>query len=248
MRSLTADPFRTGTAGWSIPTPVAADFPGDGTHLERYARRFNAVEINSSFYRPHRRATYERWAATVPEDFRFSVKLPRTLTHDHRLKNGDDLIERFAGEVAGLGAKFGVLLVQLPPSLPFSEEAADFLRRLRSRFEAATVLEPRHKSWFTPTVEDSLADAGIARAAADPGRFEGGGEPGGSRATAYFRLHGSPRIYYSRYDADALESWRGKARQAAQDGAQSWVIFDNTAEGAAIENAAEFSRASASRG
>ena len=57
---------RIGTAGWSIPRQHAAAFPAGGSHLERYAQRFNAVEINSSFYRPHRRATYERWAASVP--------------------------------------------------------------------------------------------------------------------------------------------------------------------------------------
>ena len=233
--------LRIGTAGWSIPGEVAARFPGEGTHLERYARHFNAAEINSSFYRPHRRATYERWAASVGESFRFSVKLPKSITHDRRLKGGEELVERFAGEVAGLGERFGVLLIQLPPSLAFSDEAAGFLRRLRPRFESAVALEPRHESWFEPAVEDVLADSHIARVAADPARFAGGDAPGGDRATAYFRLHGSPRIYYSRYDAAALETWSRKAEAAAGTGAETWVIFDNTAEFAAIENAAELS-------
>ncbi len=238
---MTAEPLRVGTAGWSIPTAVGADFPGEGTHLERYAPRFNAVEINSSFYRPHRRATYRRWADSVPADFRFSVKLPKSITHEHRLKEGEDLVERFSGEVAGLGDKLGVVLIQLPPSLAFSGEAAVFLRRLRAHFDAALALEPRHKSWFEPAVEDLLAESGIARVAADPARFAGGGGPGGDRTTAYFRLHGSPRIYYSRYDAAALDAWSRKARAAAEAGAQTWMIFDNTAEFAAIENAAEIS-------
>ncbi|HLY87873.1 MAG TPA: DUF72 domain-containing protein [Acetobacteraceae bacterium] len=234
-----AGPLRIGTAGWSIPTEFAADFPGQGTHLERYAKRFNAVEINSSFYRPHRRTTYERWADSVPADFRFSVKLPKSLTHERRLKDGEDLVERFAGEVEGLGEKFGVLLIQLPPSLAFSDEAGDFLRRLRPRFAAALALEPRHKSWFMPAVEEFLTESGIARVAADPPRFAGGDEPAGCRKTAYFRLHGSPRIYYSRYDEAALADWSRKASHAVKTGAQAWVIFDNTAEGAAIDNAAE---------
>lgn len=236
---MTSAPLRIGTAGWSIPGGVAADFPGEGTHLQRYARRFNAAEINSSFYRPHRRATYERWADSTPANFRFSVKLPKSITHDRRLRDGEDLVERFAGEVTGLGEKFGVLLAQLPPSLAFSDEAAGFLRRLRSRFEAPLAVEPRHQSWFKPGVEDLLAESGITRVAADPARFAGGGEPGGDRATAYFRLHGSPRIYYSRYDEAALADWSRKARHAAESGAETWIIFDNTAEGAAIENAAE---------
>jgi hypothetical protein len=60
-----------GTAGWSLPSRHAADFPTTGSHLERYATRFDVVEINSSFYRPHRLVTYDRWAASVPDDFRF---------------------------------------------------------------------------------------------------------------------------------------------------------------------------------
>jgi uncharacterized protein YecE (DUF72 family) len=77
-----------GTAGWSLDRRYAAHFPGAGSHLQRYSGSFNAAEINSSFHRPHRRSTYERWAASVPEDFRFSVKLPKTITHERRLIEG----------------------------------------------------------------------------------------------------------------------------------------------------------------
>src|SRR5918993_2432455 len=69
-----------GTAGWSIPRAVAHEFTASGSHLERYARVLNGAEINSSFHRPHARAVYARWAAATPDDFRFSVKLPRTIT------------------------------------------------------------------------------------------------------------------------------------------------------------------------
>ena len=79
--------IRTGTAAWSIPKEHAAPFPVAGSHLERYGAVLNAVEINSSFYRPHRTTTYERWAASVPEDFRFAVKVPKAITHEHRLKD-----------------------------------------------------------------------------------------------------------------------------------------------------------------
>ena len=234
--------IRVGTAGWSVPVP------GEGTHLERYGQCFNATEINTSFYRPHRRSTYERWAESVPEDFRFSVKLPKSITHERKLKDCSDLLERFGEEVAGLGRKFGRLLVQLPPSLAFSGAAADFLSVTRSRFRAAIALEPRHKSWFVPSVEDFLHETGIARVAADPTPFAGGGEPGGDLGTSYFRLHGSPRLYYSRYDQAALAAWSERIRAAAD----AWVIFDNTAEGAAFDNATEMveslNRASGSRG
>jgi uncharacterized protein YecE (DUF72 family) len=79
-----AKPF-VGTAGWSFDRRYAGHFPEAGSQLERYSRSLNAAEINSSFHRPHRRSTYERWPASVPEDLRFSVKLPKTITHERRL-------------------------------------------------------------------------------------------------------------------------------------------------------------------
>src|SRR3954449_13476072 len=103
-----------GTAGWSIPKEHAAPFPPTRSHLERYGAVFNAVEINSSFYRPHRRATYERWAASVRDGFRFAVKMPKAITHERRLRDAGELLNRFLSEVAGLGPKLGPLLVQLP--------------------------------------------------------------------------------------------------------------------------------------
>src|SRR4051794_13597269 len=106
---------RIGTAGWSIPAAFADHFPAQGTNLERYAARFSAVEINSSFHRPHRPATYARWAASVGPDFRFAVKLPKVITHAARLVDVDAALDRFVAEINGLGAKLGPLLVQLPP-------------------------------------------------------------------------------------------------------------------------------------
>ncbi|MGZ8413013.1 MAG: DUF72 domain-containing protein, partial [Gemmatirosa sp.] len=108
---MSSSSFRIGTAGWSLPKAEQHAFPGEGTHLERYAARFPAVEINSSFYRPHRPATYARWAASVPADFRFAVKVPRTITHERRLRDVDDLLDAFLGEARGLGASLGCLLV-----------------------------------------------------------------------------------------------------------------------------------------
>ena len=110
---------RIGTAGWSIPKQHAAAFPVSGSHLERYAQRFNAVEINSSFYRPHRRATYERWAATVPDGFRVRRE---DAARDHARRaprRCEAALDRFLGEATGLGGKLGPLLVQLPPSFAF---------------------------------------------------------------------------------------------------------------------------------
>src|SRR3712207_2589622 len=179
--------IRIGTAGWSIPKEHAAPFPALGSHIERYAGVFNAVEINSSFYRPHRTTTYERWAASVPETFSFAVKVPKAITHERRLTDVGDLLDRFLSEVAGLGSRLGPLLVQLPPSLSFQTGIADrFLSELRSRIVGSIVCEPRHASWFTPEVETLLAELRIARVAADPAPVPGADEPGGWRGLSYF--------------------------------------------------------------
>jgi uncharacterized protein YecE (DUF72 family) len=222
--------IRIGTAAWSIPKEHAAPFPGAGSHLEHYGAVLNAVEINSSFYRPHRTATYERWAASVPEDFRFAVKVPKAVTHERRLKDVDDLLDRFLSEAGGLGPKLGPLLVQLPPSLSFQAGVADiFLGELRGRIQGSIVCEPRHASWFTPEVEALLNELRIARVAADPPPVPGADKPGGWRGLAYYRLHGSPKIYYSAYSAEYLAAIAEVLARNAATGVETWCIFDNTA-------------------
>ena len=108
-----------GTAGWSIPRAVADRFPASGSGIERYSAVLSAAEINTSFYRPHRRSTYERWAASVSGSFRFAVKLPKAITHTQRLVDCDVLLAAFADEIAGLGDRRGPVLIQLPPNLAF---------------------------------------------------------------------------------------------------------------------------------
>jgi uncharacterized protein YecE (DUF72 family) len=229
---------RIGTAAWSIPKEHATPFPMVGSHLERYGAVFNAVEINSSFYRPHRSATYERWAASVPEDFRFAVKVPKAITHEHRLKDVDDLLDRFLSEAGGLGPKLGPLLVQLPPNLSFQGGIADhFLSELRSRVPGSIVCEPRHISWFTREVETLLDQLPIARVAADPAPVAGADEPGGWRGLSYYRLHGSPRIYYSAYSPEYLAAIAAVLARDAATGVETWCIFDNTAAFAATGDA-----------
>ena len=122
--------LRVGCAGWAIPSQHAHAFPAQGTHLERYAQRFTGVEVNSSFYRPHRPTTYARWAAAVPDPFQFAVKMPQEITHTRRLVEVTALLERFLTEVQSLGAKLGPLLLQLPPESPlYRAPGADILDR-----------------------------------------------------------------------------------------------------------------------
>lgn len=216
---------RIGTAGWAIRPEHKALFPGDGPHLARHAARLNAVEIDSSFYRPHRAATYARWARETPDGFAFSVKMPRAVTHEARL-NGGPLAE-FLAQCSALGGKLGCVLIQLPPSLAFTP--TDFFDRFRDLHDGPAALEPRHKSWFTPEAKVLLVRHRIARVAADPpvGPFA----PGGWRGFEYWRLHGSPKIYYSDYDTGFLRALAGRM------GPDAWAIFDNTALGCATPNA-----------
>jgi uncharacterized protein YecE (DUF72 family) len=231
-------PFRIGTAGWNVPSLHLDQVPPGGSHLERYSRRLNAVEINSSFYRPHQRTTYQRWAQSVPEDFRFSVKLPKAITHEASLADYGALLDRFVDEVTGLGDKLAVLLVQLPPTSALSKRVANgFFRDLRARIDTDVVLEPRHASWFAPGVDDWLAKRRIARVAADPARVAGAGEPGGCNKLAYYRWHGSPRIYYSDYGAAALKALKRRLEDNRARAFSAWCIFDNTTSGAALGNA-----------
>ncbi|MET0429411.1 MAG: DUF72 domain-containing protein [Microvirga sp.] len=227
-----------GTAGWSIPKADQEAFAAGKSHLARYASRFDGVEINSSFYRPHRLSTYQRWAGDVPDRFRFAVKMPKTITHQGRLVDRDGHLPRFLGEIAGLGAKLGPVLVQLPPSLVFDPVTApSFFRELRAAFDGDVVCEPRHATWFAPAVDSCLAEWRVARVAADPRPHPGAAEPGGWRGLAYIRLHGSPKMYYSAYSEASLAAVAGDLARQRAAGGRAWCIFDNTAAFAATANA-----------
>jgi uncharacterized protein YecE (DUF72 family) len=235
-----------GTAGWTVPKQHADLFAGTGhkakpSHLDRYAGLLRCVEINSSFHRPHRYSTWERWAATTPPEFRFAVKAPKAVTHTAKLvKTGGALLE-FFDAVRGLGNKLGPILIQLPPKLAFDQGLADeFFTTMRELYAGAVVLEPRHLSWFDSPADRLLRSFEVARAAADPPKgSELAARPGGWSGLNYWRLHGTPRTYYSNYEEDRLEALTEKLhRHEAQSvSAETWVIFDNTALGHATANA-----------
>ena len=231
-------PWRVGCAGWSIPRASAARFRSGASILARYATRFDAVEINSSFYRPHRIDTYRRWADAVPAGFLFSAKVPRSITHDARLAGVGRLLDEFLIQVGGLGDALGGLLVQLPPSLALDRRTATtFLRMLRARFDGPVALEPRHASWFDASAIDLFERYRVARVGADPAPVMEADTPAGSQKDwRYLRLHGAPRIYYSDYPAVTLRD-RARALRASTIAVPTWIIFDNTALGHATANA-----------
>jgi uncharacterized protein YecE (DUF72 family) len=228
--------IRVGIAGWSLAPSYRAP-EALTTQLERYATYFDCVEINSSFYRSHRITTFSRWADCVPAEFRFAVKLPKTITHVRRLVSCADEVTRFCATVAGLKDKLGALLVQLPPSLVYDEAAATAtFGQLRHASSAAIVCEARHPSWLGPEVDQVFRAAGVARVFADPPIDPLLQPVLAAKSFSYLRLHGQPRRYYSAYSSEYLAGLASRLRPA-RGGAGAWCIFDNTASGAAWPNA-----------
>jgi uncharacterized protein YecE (DUF72 family) len=229
--------FRIGTAGWALPKALRVGQTAGKSVLEQYALRFDAVEINSSFYRPHRRSTYERWRASVPESFLFAVKLPRTITHELGLVHCHSEMSAFMQSVSGLEPKLAALLVQLPPSRAFDARIARaFFKALRRETSAQLVCEARSPSWFVKEASVVLEEYRITRVVADPVPLGCEFIPPAHTAFTYLRLHGSPKMYYSAYSLGYLQ------RVAAAAAAETWCIFDNTAAGEAWPDATSLQR------
>ena len=150
----------------------------------------------------------------------------------------EQLLDDFIEEVTSLGSHLGCLLVQLPPRLEFDLAIAQgFLATLRRRYAGAVAIEPRHPSWFSSTADGVLRASQVARVAADPPRCAIAREPAGWEDPVYYRLHGSPRVYFSAYDDLQLDELSAKLAAHARNGGTAWCIFDNTGAGAATINA-----------
>ena len=174
---------------------------------------------------------------STPSDFRFAVKVPRLITHDQRLLRARVPLAQFLEQSNGLGQRRGPLLIQLPPSLAFDARVASrFFSVLRQLHHGFAVCEPRHATWFAGDADAVLVRYRIGRVAADPPRAAGAERPGGWDGIAYFRLHGSPRTYWSSYSEGYLETLAHTLR-ALPPTVERWCIFDNTASGAALANA-----------
>jgi uncharacterized protein YecE (DUF72 family) len=226
--------IRVGTAGWQIPRTVRERFPEAGSTLERYAAVFGCVEINTSFYRPHKPETWARWAASTPPGFRFSAKLPKAISHERKFADCAEILDRFLFEVSHLGEKLGPILVQTPAKQAFDRPAVEsFLALLRARHSGPVVFEPRGPAWFEPEAEALFDAYRIGRVAADPPPLPAAAEPRPLDGLAYWRWHGSPRIYWSAYGAERLAALADRLGETAE----TWVVFDNTTSGAAAEDA-----------
>lgn len=230
-----------GTSGWSLARDLAPGSSPELSGLQRYAEYFNAVEINTTFYRRPRPGTIERWESATPPDFRFAVKLPRSITHEARLVGVEEEVREFCQLCEHFGEKLGPLLVQLPPSLAFEAGVArPFLEAMAQATRARVVLEPRHVTWFSDSVESLLRDHGITRVAADPACCPAAAVPVSSRGLCYFRWHGAPKRYFSAYQPEAIAHLANSILRARVSGggrALTYCFLDNTALGAAPVNA-----------
>jgi len=232
--------FFIGTAAWSIPRTAIGFFAPAGSQLERYASRFKAVEINSSFYRDHEPKTYEKWAGQTPAEFRFAVKLSRAYTHARDWKT-TDLLHTLDGYLH-LGQKLGVILVQLAPRHAFDINFdTALLTAIRRVYEGPLVVEPRHRSWASHEAYALLHAMQVGKVHADPERCPDL-NPEIENPISYWRLHGSPEIYASDYAYSHLQQLADNLQREKAGGQASWVIFDNTKFGRATHNALELVR------
>jgi uncharacterized protein YecE (DUF72 family) len=234
--------IHAGTSGWvyrSWREHLYADAPAR-RWLEIASRTFASLEINGSFYSQISPATYQRWRAETPAEFRFAVKGHRFVTHYKRLRDCEDSIVRLRDQASHLGDKLAAVVWQLPGNVTLDRaRLAGFVRALE-RWRVRHAIELRHRSWFIPEVAAQLRDAGVAVCLSDAPDF-----PMWREVTAdfvYVRLHGHTRKYASSYSAASLRRWAADAQAWADGGHDVFVYFDNDAEGHAVHNALDFTR------
>ncbi|RLC29261.1 MAG: DUF72 domain-containing protein [Deltaproteobacteria bacterium] len=227
--------IRIGTSGWTYPHWREIFYPvrcPKKEWLSYYSTVFDTVELNATFYRLPDFRTFRNWHARTPDHFIWAVKASKYITHTRRLREPEEPLERFYGAASGLGEKLGPVLFQLPPGLPFEADVlGKFCRALKAGFRH--VLEVRHPSWISEQVFDILRTYGVGLCIADTaGRY-----PLCEVLTTdfvYIRLHGAHELYRSDYSEDELNMWARKIRAWGKD---TYVYFDNDAEGHAVRNA-----------
>jgi len=219
---------------------------GGGGKLKYYSRYFKTVEINYSFYHLPRPSTYQNWYKQTPEDFLFSVKASRFITHIKRLLGVKEAWKVFLENALNLREKLGPILLQFPPSFRATEENIKrldfFLKFIRenscsnSRKFARYAFEFRHKSWCNKKIYKLLKKYNVAWVIADSPSY-----PKAEVVTAdfvYIRMHGSKVLFASKYTKKELSSLAQKIKKWLKI-CDVYVYFNNDAYGYALENAKE---------
>lgn len=237
-----------GTSGWSYPHWDQVLYPPNlrpADRLALYARAFRSVELNASFYRWPRESSFRSWARRLPENFVMSVKAPRGLTHGAKLFQPERWMERIRRCWHELGTRRGVLLTQLPATLPRDDARLEyFLSCVPSCLRVA--VEFRHPSWH-----DDAVFALLERYGAGYCVISGAGLPCVLRATApfvYVRLHGPDRdhLYAGSYSDADLGWWAARVAAWRASGHDVYAYFNNDGEGNAVRNARRLSELTSS--
>ena len=218
--------IRAGTSGYSYPAWRGTFYPeklAPAAMLAYYGEQLPAVEINNTFYRMPRRDVVETWARSVPESFRFAVKVSQRITHRKRLVGVEDDLDHLLVQLEPLGARLGPLLVQLPPNLPADLERLErFLAHLAGR--ARPAFEFRHASWHSEPVLACLRERGAALVASETDEA-----PATCEATSHF---GYLRLRRTDYAPGDLADWVGRVRSSAWD--EAYVFFKHELGGPAL--------------
>ena len=230
--------LRVGTSGWGHPQWRGHLYPPglrSTDWLAHYARHFDTVEVNTSFYRLPTAAMLERWAASVPQGFLFALKAPREITHDRRLTACEAPLAAFLDRLALLGPAQGPILFQLPPRFPADHDLLErFLDLLPPGHRYS--IEFRDPSWWPDPTPTILASRNIAFCP-----FDLAGSRPPRHVTAdftYVRLHGHERPYCDRYPEPILADWSAWLRTQLDSGRDAYAFLDNTKEGdAALHDA-----------
>lgn len=237
--------FRVGTSGWNYPDWKPDFYPEDTPKkrfLEAYAQRFDAVELNATFYRLPTDNAVTGWRDRVPDEFRYSVKLSRYLTHQKRLKDADEGLETFLDRLGPMQDRIGAVLAQLPASLAFDDAPVDaFLSGWRRRTRLPLAIEARDDSWFSDEAIDLMEKSGVALVQADSGDYW----PSTRTETAdfvYLRYHGPDELYSSGYTPQKLGAEAERIADWLADGREVWAFFNNTDAGHAWSDAERLRR------
>jgi uncharacterized protein YecE (DUF72 family) len=202
--------------------------------LPFYARQFNTVELNNSFYHLPSEKAFTTWRESTPENFVFAVKVSRFITHIKRLRNSGSAVENFLSRARLLGEKLGPLLYQLPPSIKRNDELLqDFVSLLPPKYQH--VIEFRHESWIDDAVFNILRRHNVGLCVFDMPGFSC--PLVATSDFAYVRFHGSEGLYSSCYSDEELSQWARRIARLGQEVKASYIYFNNDAEAFAIENA-----------
>lgn len=233
--------WRIGCSGFSYKEWKEEFYPAglpQRKWFEFYCQHFNTLELNTSFYRYPTVKGLRAWYDQSPEDFVFSAKVPRGVTHYRKLVDTERMLNDFyvlLGE--GLADKMGCVLFQMPPQFTYSDERLQaLLRQADPGFKNA--VEFRHESWWREDVKQALQAAGIVFCGVSFPKISFD-EAVVNDPTCYYRFHGVPRLFYSEYDQSFIEKIFSQLSSHAEL-RTAYIYFNNTASTAALHNAAYF--------